>query len=503
MSVGEDLVVGKTYRMIAMHSSQAVAVAGASKSSGADIVQWPQSDEASQHWALTKIASARYELVNKNSGQCLSVRQGAAADGVAIEQAPCSTNAQMLWKLHWLGSNYRYQLINRNSGKCLDVRHVSMDQGAVLQQWTCTDGNNQAFRFQQVKTPAPAPEPPGNPEQPGTPSNPPSTGTPDAGVTPPFEPSAPNGPVTIMGRQILVGGKPFHIRGVCWNPVKKGGTQPGGLDYAGYAPTDIKLMKDIGVNVVRTYEPILDTKVLDLFQAAGIRLLMGVYAYGANAPSTAVDAVKRVKDHPAILGWLLGNEWNYNGMYVGLSFQQSMARINEAAAGIKAVDKTHPIVSVYGELPSTETIVAMPNIDAWGLNVYRGISFGDLFDQWKARSTKPMFLAEYGADAYNAKLPGYDPASQAKATRALTQEIANHSSAREAAQVCSGGTIFEWSDEWWKAGNPNQQDNGGTAPGGGPYPDQTFNEEWWGIVSIDRELRDAYRALGEVYRSAP
>ena len=33
----------------------------------------------------------------------------------------------------------------------------------------------------------------------------------------------------------------------------------------------------------------------------------------------------------------------------------------------------------------------------WGINAYRGISFYDLFDEWEARSDRPMFMAEYGA----------------------------------------------------------------------------------------------------------
>merc|ERR1719450_1559576 len=155
----------------------------------------------------------------------------------------------------------------------------------------------------------------------------------------------------------------------------------------------------------------------------------------------------------------------------------------------------HPIASVYGELPSVETIARLPEVQVWGINYYDMDSFSDLFDRWSARSSLPMFLGEYGADAYNALTGGIDEAAHAHATRRLTTEILDRSSVR-AGGVCAGGLIFELTDEWWKddAGSPHAQDIGGIAPGGGPYPDRTFNEEWWGLLTINRIPREAYRA---------
>merc|ERR1712170_189084 len=87
----------------------------------------------------------------------------------------------------------------------------------------------------------------------------------------------------------------------------------------------------------------------------------------------------------------------------------------------------------------------------------------------------------------------------AYATKELTREIVERSSATGGDVL--GGFLFEFNDEWWKdgAGSNWAHDVGGIAPGGGPYPDKTFNEEWWGIVDIDRNPRAAYWE----YRAVP
>jgi len=305
--------------------------------------------------------------------------------------------------------------------------------------------------------------------------------------------------IQVQGRQILVDGKPIHVKGVAWNPVKKGGTNPRDVNFAEAVERDAALLAQAGVNAVRTYQPITDTRVLDVLWSHGIWVFNSVYNYGGAPSDSVVSKVNAVKHHPAILMWTIGNEWNYNGLYTNMALWDSVSRLQEVAEHIKRNDPEHPVACVYGELHELQGVDArMPSVDVWGVNAYRGISFGNLFDSYAALSSKPFFLGEYGADAFNAKIGREDQESQAVATKALTQEIVDHSSVTGGS--CIGGFVFELADEWWKVGKSSAwvHDNGGQAPGSGPYPDMTFNEEWWGLVDIDRNPRKALFALGEV-----
>jgi beta-galactosidase/beta-glucuronidase len=128
--------------------------------------------------------------------------------------------------------------------------------------------------------------------------------------------------------QLMVSGKPYIVKGVCYNPIAVGYDQ----DYDWWSDpnkpwlTDGKLMKEMGVNTVRLYQAHEDSSevkqvIRDLYERFGIRTIMGDWLgfweypcplYGdaefqAKVKKGVLDMVREYKDEPGVLFWILGN----------------------------------------------------------------------------------------------------------------------------------------------------------------------------------------------------
>jgi exo-beta-1,3-glucanase (GH17 family) len=306
--------------------------------------------------------------------------------------------------------------------------------------------------------------------------------------------------IQVSGRQVLIDDQPFLIKGICYHPVAKGSIARSFETLEG----DLALMQEAGINTIRVYSPIDDKKVLDKIHAAGIKLITG-FGYNQNGhydilSGSFIDYIKTYKNHPAILFWELGNEYNYHPEWFGGDLTNWYNAMNDAAAKIHATDPLHPVATAHGELPDSLALAKSHNIDIWGMNVYRWDNPEEIFAQWAAVSNKPMYLAEAGGDSYMAESArGYEKGSNEKAQADATQNILE--SIFRNREICSGVTLFSFSDEWWKAGNPGTQEPGGWAPqsSGVPY-DGAANEEYWGIVDIDRNKKQAFGVVKEFYK---
>ena len=305
--------------------------------------------------------------------------------------------------------------------------------------------------------------------------------------------------ISVSGRQILVNAVPYTIKGICYHPVPKGSST---VSF-GNLKEDLELMKEAGINTIRVYSPITEKAVLDLIQQAGLRVIMG-FGYNQDGKfdilsGTFADYVKTFRDHPAILFWELGNEYNYHPEWFGGHIENWYHALNDAAEKIHQIDPSHPVATAHGELPKAEALSLCPNVDIWGMNAYRWDNPEEIFSQWSAISTKPMYLSEAGADNYMAaKMNGYEQGenekAQADATRNILDDIFRFR------EICSGVALFAFTDEWWKAGDNATQDPGGWAPksSGVPY-DGAANEEYWGILKLDRTKKMAFGVVKEKY----
>lgn len=294
---------------------------------------------------------------------------------------------------------------------------------------------------------------------------------------------------------------PYFIKAVCYHPVTKGQTQRS----FEHLSQDLDLMRQAGINTIRVYEPIDSKEVLDEIHKAGLRVIMG---FGFNQQGrfdlrsgSYIDYVRKYQEHPAILLWELGNEYNYHPEWFGGSMDLWYATVTEAISAIHQEDPNHPVASAHGEVPTEEVLDQLDELDLWGLNVYRWDESHKALDDFAQFSDKAVYFSELGADSYmtTSKL-GY---AQGENQKAQADAVGKMLSKILTPQTRSAGVaIFSFTDGWWKAGNPMTQDIGGWAPGssGVPY-DATANEEYWGMVDIDRNKKEVYYTIQSMFKN--
>jgi beta-glucuronidase len=293
---------------------------------------------------------------------------------------------------------------------------------------------------------------------------------------------------------------------------------------------DFKLLKEMGVNTLRLYHHGYNKKLFDdLYKTYDIRLIMGdflgAYTIGSDAEwSAGTDyrdpeqqkkmlasvrqMVEEYKDEPYILFWVLGNENNYGNANNCREYPDVYYNfLNKAAQLIKSLDPNHPVALSNGDLLFIDKAAKeCPYVDIFGANTYRGLhGAGDSFwedvaDEWG----KPIFLSEFGCPAYH-KRKSLDEAEelQAQYLRGSWVDVEWNLGGGPGVGNALGGVLFEWMDEWWKAGAPPTFDpavHDTVGQFGGPFPDGWSYEEWYGIFGqgsgqnspFERQLRKAY-----------
>ncbi len=288
--------------------------------------------------------------------------------------------------------------------------------------------------------------------------------------------------VYVEDRKIYVDGQEYRINGICYARGEGNG------ENSGYSfNDDIPLLVDANINTIRTYAAITNVAELNAFANAGIKVIMML---NENSYTWYVN---QFKDHPAILMWEFGNEFNYHPEWFNNNIQNWYNVLENCAATVKSLDTNHPVSTGHGEVPDSQALNSCPSVDVWGMNIYRWLSPDSAIDELATVTDKAMYISEAGADSFNINSNSENESQQAQATEIILNAIIAKS------DLCIGVTLFEFCDEWWKAGNPNQQDPGGFS-NTIPY-DNFANEEYWGIVTRNREPKLSYYVVQEIYEA--
>jgi len=337
--------------------------------------------------------------------------------------------------------------------------------------------------------------------------------------------------------------KPFLVKGVIYNPtpICKGYDYEFFNDSSKQWLIDGKLMKDAGINCVRIYstgEDLDKVKVFinEMYTRFGIYTIvsdwLGLWSYPGvnyadsqfqkNTKERILKITEALKNEKGLLMWVLGNEnsytfsgkicfWTSPEIDKMKDLRQQIEKratiyysfVDDLAAEIKKTDTNHPVALGNGEESFLDIASKVCNdVDILAIISYRGKKFGNLFEHIKTYFDKPIFISEFGADSYDSYLKKEAEEIQADYIISQWKHLFNYTVFSGNKQGnCLGGTLFEWSDEWWKHNEGYTPDwcihNVEAGWSNGSYyfdikadNGLNMNEEWFGIVALsDKKIK--------------
>jgi hypothetical protein len=249
------------------------------------------------------------------------------------------------------------------------------------------------------------------------------------------------------GYKLLRNGREFVIRGA-------GGDQR--LDVL--AACGGNCLRTWGVDAVAARQGEGQETLIDIAHKQGIAVTQGIWLgherhgfdYGDAGQldrqrRDVEEAVKRFKDHPALLTWGLGNEMEGP---TGVGANPAIWKeINLLAKRVKAIDPHHPVMTVVANV-NPEKVRAIqqyaPDIDILGVNAYIGAAgVGKRLHEFGW--TKPYCITEFGlpgpweVENTDWKAP-IEPSSRTKAGQTYVAQ----NTIMEDSKQCLGSYVFLW-----------------------------------------------------------
>jgi hypothetical protein len=308
------------------------------------------------------------------------------------------------------------------------------------------------------------------------------------------------GPVKVIGKTLTVNNTPFPIKGVGYQPIPLGmepdrSTLNSVFANAAIIARDIDYLKKMNVNTIRLWAQLpYDATLLNALAAADIYAIMAFEVPSSREDSTIdygdpatiafyktkiTEYVNYFKNHPAVLAWAIGNE---NNLHYDGNMADWYHLANELARSAWDAESPsyHPTVVIngyalfFGDVDYLSDDISMNYMDIWGHNTYNRYDYHSYFCYVDKISAKPLIITEFGVDAYN------------RNTSVEYQDVQAAWVIHEWEQIRSqslGGTVMEYSDEWWKCGATNSHDLCGYYTD--VQPDGFSHEEWYGMMAVE------------------
>ena len=279
---------------------------------------------------------------------------------------------------------------------------------------------------------------------------------------------------------------PFFVKGVAYSPTPIG-NRPITEEQENRS---IQYLKDLHANTIRTYSG-ASKALMQRLAGEGIYTILGFWAGNSdlsleeNRDAVKNDFIRFVtdyKDTPGILFWNLGNEQNYvngdNPYWYSLCQELAVVAYNIEGENFHPVCISNGNIYNIGNASKSADDASLKYIDAWASNIYE-MNFTNSINTYRTKSDKPIVFTEFGIDALDNRTKTEYELVQAEHDSLNWVQILNNS------DVVLGGTVFEFTDEWWKAGDPYSKDFGGYQTGA--HPDGYSNEEWWGLIRVNQD----------------
>lgn len=288
--------------------------------------------------------------------------------------------------------------------------------------------------------------------------------------------------VDLVGNSIYIDGKKFFIKGVGYSPFRPD-KWPGSEVPLDIAEQDFKRIRDAGFNTLRVWS-IMPEAQLELAEKYGLKVIQAV-ALKSSADfgyegfiRMAESKVKRMcrisKDHPNVIMYLVMNEPHPSAI-LKPGLENTLNLYKRLAEIIREEDPGRPVsmANAYWTLWLDQSVWDVVSFNAYSYTeIAEDMGYANFIKNLKSLHSpdRPMVITEAGLSV-SPEGPGnfgYGGNTQEEQAEGVVNYFRDFVKAGVA-----GGCIFEWNDEWWKAGEAGVHDY---------HP-----EEWFGIIGIEKK----------------